>query len=63
MTRPLPYPYTFGAQVMQFPFKWMWKNNIPLRLYVIGAIPTFVLFNYITYKHPLRNAPKKPDAH
>jgi hypothetical protein len=25
--RPLPYPYTTGAQLMQFPWKFYYKNN------------------------------------
>ena len=25
--RPLPYPYTFGAQIMQFPYKFHWNNS------------------------------------
>ena len=45
--RPLPYPYTTGAQLMQFPYKFNFNNNWLYRSLPIGfliCIPTFYKF-------------------
>lgn len=48
--RPLRYPYTTGAMLMQFPYKFHYKNAWVYRAWVLGLGVTFPIMCYVTYK-------------
>ncbi|XP_063921913.1 uncharacterized protein LOC135136512 [Zophobas morio] len=42
--RPMKYPYTMGAKVIQFPYKFYYQNNWIWRYYpygILGSVPVF----------------------
>lgn len=34
--REMPYPYTLGAQIRQFPFRFFWRNQPVYRMMIYG---------------------------
>lgn len=45
--RHMKYPYTLGAKIAQFPYKYYYKNNWIFRYYPIGFITCLPIFWYI----------------
>jgi len=48
--REMRYPYTFGAQVRAFPYKFHWENCWFPKAWAKGIVLTAPLFAYIQYK-------------
>merc|ERR1719339_231067 len=48
----LRYPYTMGAMIMQFPAKYMIQKNWVFKSYLIGLVPTGLLYLKITNSFP-----------
>ena len=49
--KPMAYPYTFGAAMMQFPFRWHWANERVFRMvgYSLAiTLPVFYLIQKAT---------------
>ena len=42
--RPLPYPYTTGSQIMQFPYKFYFNNNWLYKALPIGFLICVPIF-------------------
>lgn len=42
--RRMKYPYTYTAQIAQFPYKHYWKHSWLARYWVYGIIASFPLF-------------------
>nr|ALS04504.1 hypothetical protein YQE_10512 [Acartia pacifica]ALS04505.1 hypothetical protein [Acartia pacifica] len=54
------YPYTLGAQLMQFPWKKFYKQNWVIRSWVNGIVLALPIMAVITKSIP-EPAPKKSD--
>ncbi|KAJ8959879.1 hypothetical protein NQ318_011615 [Aromia moschata] len=46
-SRPMKFPYTFTAKVVQFPFKFYFKNNWIYRYYCFAFVACLPVFLYI----------------
>ncbi|KAL1497418.1 hypothetical protein ABEB36_008394 [Hypothenemus hampei] len=46
--RPMKYPYTLTAKIVQFPYKFYFQNNWVYRYYVYAVVACFPVFWYIT---------------
>ncbi|CAM1331550.1 Uncharacterised protein g10610 [Pycnogonum litorale] len=45
--RPMKYPYTMSAKIMQFPFRALYRNHWLYRWMIPGTVATFGLVYYI----------------
>lgn len=52
-TRPMKYPYTFTAKIVQFPYGYYFKYSWVYRYYLYGVIVSFPVFVYIHRKGKL----------
>jgi len=52
--KTMKYPYTLGAQIAQFPYKFYWDNNWNFKYYIIAVIASFPVFYKI---NGLANSP------
>eukprot|EP00093_Oithona_nana_P002453 02453.XXX_24188_23845_1 [CDS] Oithona nana genome sequencing. len=57
-SRPLPYPYTLGAQIMQFPYKFHFQNSWWVKCLVAGALINIPFFWKIQNASMAGEAPK-----
>jgi len=42
--RTMKYPYTLTAQIKQFPYKWMFKNQWIFRYWIYGCVVSLPVF-------------------
>ncbi|XP_028128302.1 uncharacterized protein LOC114324628 [Diabrotica virgifera virgifera] len=47
-SRPMKFPYTFTAKLVQFPYKHYFKHNWIYRYYVFGVIASLPIFMYLS---------------
>ncbi|KYB25533.1 hypothetical protein TcasGA2_TC034306 [Tribolium castaneum] len=53
--RPMKYPYTFTAKMVQFPFRYLYTNNRFIRYYPHAVVLSMPVFYYF---HRLANSPE-----
>ncbi|XP_046750734.1 uncharacterized protein LOC124413957 [Diprion similis] len=60
VSRPMKFPYTFTAQIAQFPYKFYWKYSWQFRFYAYAVVASLPIFYQI---HKLSNSPENKAAY